>query len=178
MITKQFKLSIELVPSTIWYANIHNYYKKTNQMNKWQELKQYLFETEGRHCWICGKENIYLEAHEFWEYDDYRRIQKLAAVHHLCGLCHKIKHIGLWCHSHEGPSKLRRQGLSREQLIQHFCHVNKCTTGDFLKYEDYAFVQWKQRSKFQWKQDLGIYDPKYALKEIKHQQKLLVYAHD
>lgn len=173
MITKQFKLSIELVPSTIWYANIYNYYKDNNQMDQWHELKQHLFETEGNHCWICNREKTYLEAHEFWKYDDYKHIQKLTAIHHLCDLCHKIKHIGLWLHSADGDRMLRQQRIKKEDIINHFCTVNNCSVDDFQKYEDSTFAQWKQRSKFQWKQELGIYNPKFGLKELKSQQKLV-----
>jgi hypothetical protein len=178
MINKQFKLNIELVPSTIWYANIYNYYKKNNKMEKWHELKEHLFETEGNKCWICGKENKDLEAHEFWEYDDYRHIQKLSAIHHLCGLCHKIKHIGLWLHTQNGERMLRKQGIRKEDIINHFCKVNNCSLDDFYKHENEAFSIFEKRSKFQWKQDLGMYDPKHELKLLKSQQKLQVAGND
>ena len=175
MITRKFKLSIELVPSTIWYANIYNYYKQSNQMDKWHELKQYLFDTEGKRCWICREERS-LEAHELWEYDDYKHIQKLTAVHHLCDLCHKIKHIGLWLHSTDGGNMLQQQKIKKAEIINHFCRVNNCTISDFQTYEDFVFAQWERRSKFQWKQDLGIYHPKYGLKILKSQQKLVSHA--
>ena len=62
MIPKQFKLNIELVPSTIWYANIYNYYKQSNQMDKWHELKQYLFEHEQWNIGIVNSPiNYFLE---------------------------------------------------------------------------------------------------------------------
>ncbi len=173
MITQRLKLSIELVPSTIWYANIYNYYKNAHQMDKWHELKQFLFETEGRYCWICKKEERTLEAHEFWEYDDYKHIQKLGAIHHLCDLCHKIKHIGLWCHTSDGQSKLKKAGLTRDDLIRHFCLVNRCEWNDFFNYEDAAFKQYSRRSQFQWRQELGKYKPQFGLKELKSQQKLM-----
>ncbi len=172
MMVKSFKLSIELIPSTIWYANLYNYYKSKNQMEKWHELKQYLFETEGNHCWICRRETKYLEAHEFFEYDDFKHIQKVAGVHHLCNLCHKIKHIGLWCHSPDGHFKLKKEGLSREDLIRHFCLVNNCSEQDFYKHEDEAFALWKKRSSHNWNQDLWVYGPQFGLKELKSQQKL------
>lgn len=176
MITKKFKLSIELVPSTIWYANIYNHYKDNNQTEKWHELKQYLFEIEGKRCWVCGKEERNLEAHEFWKYDDYTHIQKLSAIHHLCDLCHKIKHIGLWLHSADGDRMLRQQKVKKEEIIDHFCKVNNCTINDFLKHEDGAFEEYARRSKFQWKQDLGVYNPKYGLKVLKSQQKLVSWG--
>jgi len=155
MITKQFKLSIELVPSTIWYVNLYNHYKNNNQMEKWHQLKQYLFEIERKHCWVCKKEERNLEAHEFWEYDDYKHIQKL------------------WLHSIDGDKMLHQQRIKKEDIIDHFCKVNICSVADFKKYEERAFVQWEQRSKFQWKQDLGIYHPKFGLKELKSQQRLV-----
>jgi len=170
MIIKQFKLNIELVPSTIWYANMYNYYQKSNQMKKWYELKQRLFETEGHRCWICGRENTWLEAHEFWEYDNYKRVQRLVAIHHLCNLCHKVKHIGLWLHSADGDKMLKKQRIKKEEIINHFCEVNNCSSADFHKHENEAFAQWEQRSRFQWKQDLGIYDPKREI--VRSQQRL------
>src|SRR3989344_4565037 len=117
MSAHSFKLTIELVPSTIWYSNIYNFYKKTNQMEKWHQLKENLYQREGNKCWVCGKENTYLEAHEFFEYDDKSRIQKLVGIHHLCRLCHKIKHIGFWCYTPEGWSKLIKERLTKLDLI-------------------------------------------------------------
>ena len=64
-------------------------------------------------------------------------------------------------------------GIKKEDIIDHFCKVNICSVADFKKYEERAFVQWEQRSKFQWKQDLGIYHPKFGLKELKSQQRLV-----
>ena len=74
------------------------------------------FEKEGRKCWICGAENTRLEAHEFWEYDDKN---KLVAIHHLCSMCHKIKHIGFWCYTEDGRRQLKKAGLSREEFEKH-----------------------------------------------------------
>ena len=172
MIIRKFTLSIELVPSTVWYANLYNFYKNNDQMEIWHELKQYLFEREGHHCWICKKEVRNLEAHEFWEYDDYTHVQKLIAIHHLCDLCHKIKHIGLWCYTPDGQAKLKRQQLTREDLVKHFCTVNNCTFEEFQNHEDSAFKEYSGRSKFRWKQDLGVYNPKHRLKILKSQKKL------
>ena len=172
MITKNFKLTIELIPSTVWYSSIYQFYKKSNQLDKWRELKEFLFETEGKKCWICGKETNYLQAHEFWEYDDYKHIQKLKSIHHVCDLCHKIKHIGFWCHSLEGNQKLIRQRLTKDNLIKHFCNVNNCSFLEFIQHEEEAFRIWARRSKNKWKQDFWLYDPKFNLKEIKNQQKI------
>lgn len=168
MVTNPLKLAIELVPSTVWYSSIYQYYKKSNNMQKWHEIKKELFSKEGNKCWICKKETKYLEAHEFWEYDDMRHIQKLQAIHHLCDICHKIKHIGLWLHTQDGARMLKNKGLTKEDIIHHFCNVNKCTLLDFKRHEDEAFRVWSKRSKHQWKQEFGRYDPKIAEQKQKN----------
>jgi len=156
---ENFRLVIELVPSTVWFSSLHNMYMESGQRSKWKKIKKELFEKEGQRCWICGKEGERLEAHEFWEYDDEHHIQKLVAIHHLCDECHRIKHIGLWCYTDVGREKLARLGLSKEDLINHFCKVNNCSRKEFEKHEEEALKIWGERSKCEWKQDLGKYDP-------------------
>lgn len=152
-------MQIELVPSTVWFSSIYNFYKKSNKLGKWQKIKNMLFEKEGHRCWICGKEGSQLEAHEFWEYDDKNHIQRLIAIHHLCGMCHKIKHIGFWCYTSDGMEQLTKSGLSKEDLINHFCKVNNCTVKEFKMHETKAFRIWEERSRHEWKQNFGEYNP-------------------
>jgi len=148
------KLEIELVPSTVWRSSLYNLVPK----NEWYKLKNRVYAKEGRECYICGSKQGTFSLHEFWEYDDEKHIQKLSAVHHLCNLCHKIKHIGFWCHTADGMMKLKQAGLDRDNLIQHFCSVNNCSKEDFQEHEDKAFDLWRERSKYQWKQDFGEYE--------------------
>jgi len=158
--SNKFRLQIELVPSTVWFSSIYNLYRESNRLDKWQNIKEELLRKEGNHCWVCGIEDRRLEAHEFWEYDDNKHVQKLVAIHHLCDMCHKIKHVGFWCHTSNGKRKLEQSGLTRDDLIKHFCKVNNCTEKEFVAHEDEAFKIWKERSKHKWKQDFGQYDPK------------------
>jgi len=53
----------------------------------------------------------------------------------------------------------KKAGLTREDLINHFCNVNNCTRKDFERHEEEAFRIWSERSKYEWKQDFGEYDP-------------------
>jgi len=154
-----FKLTIELIPSTVWFSSIYQICKKNNRLDKWKKIKEELFKLEGKRCWICGREDDRLEAHEFWEYDDQNHVQKLVAIHHLCNMCHKIKHIGFWCYTDRGKRKLNEEGLNKEDLIRHFCEVNNCTRKDFERHEREAFRIWRQRSENNWKQDFGYFDP-------------------
>ena len=141
-------------------------------MEKWHQLKENLYQREGNKCWVCGKENTYLEAHESFEYDDKSRIQKLVGIHHLCRLCHKIKHIGFWCYTPEGWSKLIKERLTKLDLIKHFCSTNNCSQENYEFHKNAAFKRWEERSKHQWKQDLGVFDPKEYGKNSKLELKL------
>lgn len=149
----QFRLEIELVPSTVWQSSLHQLLPRS----VWHKIKQQLYAEEGRKCYICGSWEGRFSAHEFWMYDDSKHIQRLIAVHHLCNLCHKIKHVGFWCHTADGRARLETEGLSREDLDAHFCRVNDCTEEDFSKHEDQAFAVWKERSTHEWTQDFGKY---------------------
>jgi len=117
--TKLLKLTIELVPKTVWFSSLYRILKERGRLEKWREIKRMLYEKEGRRCYICGSEKGPFEAHEFWEYDDENHIQRLVAVHDLCSLCHKIKHIGFWCYTEDGRKKLKEMGLSKEDLVEH-----------------------------------------------------------
>jgi len=151
----KFRLIIELVPETLWYSSLYTIFKKADQYYLWRDIKGKIFEKEGHSCWICGEKNRRLEAHEFWEYDNKNHIQKLRGIHHLCDLCHKIKHIGLWLYTPDGENMLRNQGLTRDDVINHFCKVNKCSYEQFEQHEKEAFRIYSERSQFEWTQDFG-----------------------
>ena len=146
-------LEIELVPSTVWYSSLYRLLPR----NEWHRLKDKVYAKEERKCYICGSEQKPFSLHEFWEYDDDRHVQRLSQVHHLCNLCHKIKHIGFWCHTADGRTRLEQEGLGRDDLVEHFCTVNNRTREEFLEHEDKAFDVWRERSNYDWKQDFGAY---------------------
>jgi len=147
-------LTIELVPKTVWYSSLYHLLPK----HEWDTLKQDLYAEEGRECYICESTSKPLEAHEFWKYDDKLHIQKLVGIHHLCTLCHKIKHIGFWCYTSDGMTRLAEEGFTRRDLVKHFCAVNKVSRKVFERYEDEALRVWRKRSRHEWKQDLDKYN--------------------
>lgn len=151
-------MEIELIPVKVWYSSIQDFCRKNKKINEWRKIKKEIVEEEGKCCWICGKEGSRLEAHEFWEYDDKKNIQKLKAIHHLCSTCHKIKHIGLWCYTLRGKALLKKLRLTKEDLIDHFCKVNNCSIKDFEIHEREVFKIYRERSKYKWKQDFGKYE--------------------
>ena len=155
----ELKLTVDLIPRTAFNLSLYNYFKEHGQLDKWNKIKQELFKSEGRQCWICSDKNTRFEAHEYWEYDEASYIQKLISIHHLCSMCHKVKHISYWGTTDERLEQLSRIGLSRDDLVGHFCKVNNCSIEEFYKHLKESSSIHARRSKIQWKQDFGKYLP-------------------
>ena len=151
---KEFKLTIELVPVKLWNKSLYNYLTK----DKWYQIKKEVKQREGNRCYICGTQSNRLELHEFWDYDDENHIQTLIEFHHLCSLCHKVKHIGFWTMTQDGIEKLKQEGYTVDDIINHFCRVNQCTRKDFERHKEEAFALWQERNKYKWTQSLGKYE--------------------
>jgi len=148
------KLTIEIIPSPLWNKNLN----KTLPRETWKKIKEDLFNKEGRKCWICNSETTPLHAHEFWNYNDKKHIQKLVAIHHLCLKCHMIKHILFSTATEDGKQVLKDNNTSEEDLIKHFCKINNCTEEDYMKhFEEQRELYHKRSSYKKWKQDLGCY---------------------
>jgi len=150
-----YKLEIELIPQGVMYSSIYQYLKKKGKGTEWKRLKDKIFKKEGKKCWICNHGKGNFEAHEFWEYDEKARIQKLISIHHLCFMCHRIIHIGFSCYTDKGREILGSKGITKDDLIRHFCRVNGCSRIDFNRHENEAFKLWEHRNEIDWKQDFG-----------------------
>ncbi len=92
---------------------------------------------------ICGKAGR-LEAHEVWEYDDEKQIQKLADVIAVCPACHEVIHIG------------RTALVGREKEAQaHFMAVNGCTQSEYHAALGEANRVHAERSRREWVTDIS-----------------------
>ena len=141
------ELTIELVPSTVWYSSLYRLLPR----EVWDRIRNEIIENNGRKCQICGETEGKMNLHEIWEYNDAEHVQKLKGFVLLCAMCHHVKHIGL-------AGILANEGkLDYYEVIEHFCKVNKCTKNDFEKQEKKAFDVWSKRSQYEWKQDFGEY---------------------
>jgi len=141
----EFKLKIELVPSTSWCDNV----RRCTSKQGWDEIRRKAYADAGHKCEICGEKGQ-LHCHEKWSYVDERLVQKLEGLEAICVNCHMIKHAGFSMHTEQG----RRQ-FDRNKLIAHFCKVNDCERTDFMKHEKEAFRIYRERSEHQWRVDLG-----------------------
>ncbi|MGZ3668099.1 MAG: HNH endonuclease, partial [Ktedonobacterales bacterium] len=69
----------------------------------------------------------------------------------LCEWCHHVKHIGL------AGILASRGELDYERVVAHFLRVNRCDRATFDRHRADAFAQFEQRSRHDWRTDLGPY---------------------
>lgn len=144
---RTLKLSIELVPSTVWESSVY----KLMSREVWDSIRNDFIKENGRKCQVCGETSGTMNLHEIWNYDDKKHVQKLEGFILLCRMCHHVKHIGL-------AGILANQGkLGYDKVIEHFCKVNDCTKKEFEKHKAKAFEIWRERSEYEWNQDFGKY---------------------
>jgi hypothetical protein len=138
----------ELVPSTVWYSSLYRLLPR----EVWNNLREGIISENWRKCQICGETEGTMNLHEIWHYDDVNHVQKLNGFILLCRMCHHVKHIGL-------AGILADEGkLDFAEVIRHFCKVNNCSEAEFETHVNNAFMVWKKRSQYQWKQDFGEYE--------------------
>lgn len=136
------KLTVELVPRTCWFTNARTAVTPL----EWDRIRRQVYSNAGHKCEICGGRGSAhpVEAHEVWNYDDEKKIQKLVRMVALCPDCHGVKHIGL-------SRKLGRL----PQAISHLMRVNQWSRSDADSHLRESLAVWKQRSLHQWAMDLA-----------------------
>ena len=145
--SNNLKLTIELVPSPCWQSNLRSSMSRAD----WDKLRKSVYATYNYRCGICEANDVQLNCHEIWHYDDEKHVQKLVGFIALCPMCHHCKHLG-----HAGI--LASQGkLDLEQVIAHFMRVNHCSREDFSVHRKAAFDKWHERNRFEWTTELGTY---------------------
>ncbi len=148
METKDYKLTIELVPEPVWFKSLRDAMERRN----WDTIRFKAYADYNHKCGICECHPSRLECHEIWEYDDINHIQSLKGFIALCVMCHNLKHLGL------AQIKADEGRLNYDDIVNHFIAVNGCSYDDFLVYRDSVFTQWEKRSNYEWTQDFGIYN--------------------
>jgi hypothetical protein len=153
------KLTIELVPTTVRSNNLLYHYNQIKKLDLWTNLKNQLIEQEGKECWICQKKSSQLHLHEFWFFDDQNKEMILQEIHHVCHLCDKLLHANLWFLTDYGREQLLKLEILPENLIKHYCKVNKCSLKDYGKDWRRAVDLWKKRNEVTWEINYGNYQP-------------------
>ena len=136
----KFKLNFELVPDSCWYSNLRSELPK----EVWDKIRKNAYARAGGRCMICGAPTSRLEAHEQWEYDDEKGVQRLKNVVAVCRPCHEVIHIG------------RTQLMGRErEASEHFMKVNGCTYAEYRAALGKANEIHRERSRREWKLDVS-----------------------
>lgn len=135
-------LTIELVPSSVWYVNLRSELSKA----EWDHVRKACYKKAGYECEICGGKGPKwpVECHEIWEFNDEEKTQTLKGVIALCPDCHKVKHIGL--------AGKRGEGVKAQE---HLAKVNGWSVKDARKYIRLAFEVWEERSHHDWALDIS-----------------------
>lgn len=136
----RFKLNFELVPDSCWYSNLRSALPK----EAWDRIRKKAYARAGGKCMICGALSSRLDAHEQWEYDDEKGVQRLVNVVAVCRACHEVIHIG------------RTQLMGRErEASEHFMKVNGCTYAEYRKALGEANEKHRDRSRREWQLDVS-----------------------
>ena len=142
-------LHVELIPASMWGKNVRAVISREN----WDGLR-FAFNATNipppffklRHlrslpwattpgCSVCGAEGESLELHEYWDFDDVKRVQKLTDLVPLCRDCHLTMHIG----------RANQLGLG-ERATRHLAGVNGWTLERAAEHVAIAMETWKERS--------------------------------
>ena len=139
------KLTIELVPSTQWGANLRAVLPKKD----WDTLRKKCYQKASHKCEICSDVGPRwpVECHEKWHYDDKKKVQTLTGLIALCPNCHLVKHFGRACSIGK-----------KEKALNHFIAVNKCDLAAAQSYIKQVFEIWENRSKKPWSLDVSWLD--------------------
>ena len=137
----EYKLNFELVPDSCWYSNLRSILTK----QQWYAISKKVRAAAGGRCQICGAPSARLEAHERWEYDEERAVQRLSAIVAVCPACHAVIHIG--------RTQLKGDVRAAED---HFMQVNGCNYAEYRRALGEANEAHRRRNKVpEWSLDIS-----------------------
>ncbi len=142
---KNIKLTIELVPSTVWYKNV----RSEVSSDRWDRLRKECYRSAEYKCEVCRGTGPKwpVECHEIWHYDDVNKKQILTGLIALCPDCHTVKHPGL--------AEIKGRF---DVVISQLMSVNDMEYWEATEYIEQAFDVWRERSKHQWELDITYLD--------------------
>lgn len=102
------------VPKNCWRKNC----RTLKPSWEWETIRDLTQRRDRNRCAVCG--GGARGVHEYWRYDEMRKVQTLCGFLTVCDLCHSIMHLGNWY------ARLRR-GMVRAQdesdLMRHWKRV-------------------------------------------------------
>jgi len=139
-----------MIPQDTNERNLRNYLGR----EKWNRIRYDVVWKAEHICQICGNDHTMVQCHEQYEYDEVKHIQKLVGFVAICQMCHFIKHIGF------AASQVIEGKLTIDDLVNHFCKVNKCKKEIFFKELEKTMWLQEQRNLYLWEVDFKEFLPK------------------
>lgn len=142
---KKYKLDFDFIPEESWKFNLRHVLSPA----AWDIVRRDAYKRAGYKCRICGRENCRLEAHEKWDFDTAKKIQKLTDVLALCHDCHAAIHYQrtALCDGAEGAKRAE----------EHFMRVNDCAQSEFHEALARAAARHKALNEIEdWRLDLSF----------------------
>ncbi len=139
-------LFVDLIPASCWFTNV----RSCVSARDWERLRTLVYGRAGNRCEACGasvnrEHQVWLEAHERWDYHHTSRTQRLRRLVCLCTRCHQATHFGY----------AEVTGRA-EAALAHLCAVNHWTRADAEAHIAAAASMWRFRSETDWALDLSI----------------------
>lgn len=115
---KSLKLNFEIIPTGAFNFNLRSQFSK----KAWDIIRKDAYQRADGKCSICNRPTLRLEAHEVWDFNIDKKVQKLKDVIAVCHSCHTVIHIN-------------RAHLTNEidKAIAHFKSVNKVDYQGYVK---------------------------------------------
>jgi 5-methylcytosine-specific restriction endonuclease McrA len=140
------ELFVDLVPKSCWFTNV----RSSIVPKQWQIISKFIRKRAHFECEIChSKENpslnIYLDAHERWEYQESQHIQKLKRIIALCKPCHLFTHYGY-----------ARVSGQEKKAQKHYLSLYNVNYDQMMNQINNAYQIWMGRSSKKWVLDLSI----------------------
>lgn len=141
---RKLKLTIELIPESVWGENLRKYLPK----EVWIRIRKEVLKKSSYRCSICGSSEK-LQCHEVWDFDDENHTLRFKGFMSLCEKCHLVKHFGV-------AGILASEGkVDMNELVRHFMKVNNCDLKTFEEHKKEAFRKFEERSKYEWNIDIS-----------------------
>ena len=132
----------DMLPSNTWEHNL----RSQLQPKEWDRLRKFCYSAAGNTCLACGSRGEpHVEAHEVWEFQEEKRIQKLKNLLCLCPICHRAKHLGF----------AQRLGVL-DQVHARLRWLNDWDQTDLDKAVAKAKEQQEKYSKIEWELDTSF----------------------
>ena len=139
------ELFIDLIPQSCWFKNARSNIDRSN----WDYVRNCVYSRVYYICECCGidtnENNVRLDCHERWNYDQVNNIQSLVRLIALCQYCHESTHMGL--------AQVQNRG---EEAMQHLMNVRNCTIEEAESHKRDAFAIWRKRNQVKWILDLSM----------------------